>query len=201
MARSRSRWRSRPRPRQSRKRFMQSAQEHEGRKREFAMPQTHIVLALLLALAGTATGGETTPVAADILKLTEGARTKLVWMREVKGFASGRVETWRGGVGEACLFPALSSAGASIASPCSVSSIPLIEPDVRISRIRLSDKVFMPSPTGGCGRAPTAGSGPGFGGGKRPKTAADPARPLGACRTTTAEACRGRVRPRHGRLC
>ena len=33
-----------------------------------------------------------------------------------------RVEMWRGGVGAAYLFPALSSAGASLASPCSVST-------------------------------------------------------------------------------
>jgi len=36
--------------------------------------------------------------------------------------------------------PALSSAGASIASPCFRFHIPLIEPDVRISRFRLSEK-------------------------------------------------------------
>ncbi len=52
----------------------------------------------------------------------------------------GRVEMWRGGLGLAYLFPALSSAGASRARPCSVSTLPLIKPDVRISRIRLSDK-------------------------------------------------------------
>ena len=53
---------------------------------------------------------------------------------------SGRVERWRGGLGAAYLFPALSSAGASLASPYSVSTLPLIKPDVQISRIRLSDK-------------------------------------------------------------
>ena len=47
---------------------------------------------------------------------------------------------WRGGVGAAYLFPALSSAGASLASPCFRFHIPLIEPDVRICRIRLSEK-------------------------------------------------------------
>ena len=47
---------------------------------------------------------------------------------------------WRGGLGVAYLWPALSSAGASLASPCSVSTLPLIEPDRRISRIRLSEK-------------------------------------------------------------
>jgi hypothetical protein len=47
---------------------------------------------------------------------------------------------WRGGVGAAYLFPALSSAGASLASPCFRFHIPLIEPDVRISRFRLSEK-------------------------------------------------------------
>jgi len=35
---------------------------------------------------------------------------------------SGRVEMWRGGLGTAYLFPALSSAGASLADPCSVST-------------------------------------------------------------------------------
>jgi hypothetical protein len=34
----------------------------------------------------------------------------------------GRVEVWRGGLGAAYLFPALSSAGASLAGPCSVST-------------------------------------------------------------------------------
>jgi hypothetical protein len=47
---------------------------------------------------------------------------------------------WRGGLGAAYLLPALSSAGASIASPCFRFHIPLIEPDVRISRFRLSEK-------------------------------------------------------------
>ena len=36
--------------------------------------------------------------------------------------AQSRVEMWRGGVGAAYLFPALSFAGASLASPCSVST-------------------------------------------------------------------------------
>ena len=47
---------------------------------------------------------------------------------------------WRGGLGAAYLLPALSYAGASIASPCFRFHIPLIEPDVRISRFRLSEK-------------------------------------------------------------
>ncbi len=34
---------------------------------------------------------------------------------------TGRVERWRGGLGAAYLFPALSSAGASVSAPCSVS--------------------------------------------------------------------------------
>ncbi len=50
------------------------------------------------------------------------------------------VEMWRGGVGAAYLLPALSSAGASIATPCFRFHIPLIEPDGRISRFRLSEK-------------------------------------------------------------
>ena len=55
-------------------------------------------------------------------------------------FHMGGVEMWRGGVGAAYLLPALSSAGASLASPCFRFHIPLIEPDVRISRFRLSEK-------------------------------------------------------------
>jgi hypothetical protein len=47
---------------------------------------------------------------------------------------------WRGGLGAAYPLPALSSAGASIASPYFRFHIPLIEPDVRISRFRLSEK-------------------------------------------------------------
>jgi hypothetical protein len=50
------------------------------------------------------------------------------------------VEMWRGGLGAAYLLPALSAAGASIASPCFRFHIPLVEPDVRISRFRLSEK-------------------------------------------------------------
>jgi hypothetical protein len=48
---------------------------------------------------------------------------------------------WRGGLGAAYLFPALSSAGASRASPCVRFHIPLIEPDGPVSGIRLSEKV------------------------------------------------------------
>ena len=50
------------------------------------------------------------------------------------------VEMWRGGLGEAYRWPTLSSVGASLASPCFRFHIPLIEPDVRIYRIRLSEK-------------------------------------------------------------
>ena len=50
------------------------------------------------------------------------------------------VEMWRGGVGAAYLLPALSLAGASLASPCFRFHIPLIEPDGPVSGIRLSEK-------------------------------------------------------------
>src|SRR5712664_1505122 len=50
------------------------------------------------------------------------------------------VEVWRGGLGRAYRLPTLSSVGASIAPPCFRVHTPLIEPDVRICRIRLSDK-------------------------------------------------------------
>ena len=54
--------------------------------------------------------------------------------------SAGRVEKWRGGLDAAYQLPALSSAGASLAAPCFRLHFPLVEPDVRISRIRLSDK-------------------------------------------------------------
>src|SRR4029453_10017827 len=50
------------------------------------------------------------------------------------------VEVWRGGLGGAYLLPTLSSVGASLAPPCVRFHTPLIEPDVRICRIRLSEK-------------------------------------------------------------
>ncbi len=46
-------------------------------------------------------------------------------------------------VGSAYLLPPLSSGGASIAGPLLRFHTPLIEPDVQISRIRLSDKTFI----------------------------------------------------------
>ena len=52
----------------------------------------------------------------------------------------GGVEVWRGGLGSAYLLPTLSSVGASLAPPCCRFHTPLIEPDVRIYRIRLSEK-------------------------------------------------------------
>ena len=50
------------------------------------------------------------------------------------------VEVWRGGLGGAYPLPTLSSVGASLAPPCFRFHTPLIEPDVRICRIRLSEK-------------------------------------------------------------
>ena len=50
------------------------------------------------------------------------------------------VEVWRGGLGGAYRLPTLSSVGASLAPPCFRFHTPLIEPDVRIFRIRLSEK-------------------------------------------------------------
>jgi hypothetical protein len=52
----------------------------------------------------------------------------------------GGVEVWRGGLGGAYRLPTLSSVGASLAPPCFRFHTPLIEPDVRICRIRLSEK-------------------------------------------------------------
>ena len=56
------------------------------------------------------------------------------------------VEMWRGGVGAAYLLPALSLAGASLATPCFRFHIPLIEPDGRISRFRLSEREMASAP-------------------------------------------------------
>ncbi len=50
------------------------------------------------------------------------------------------VEVWRDGLGGAYLLPTLSSVGASLAPPCFRFHTPLIEPDVRICRIRFSEK-------------------------------------------------------------
>jgi hypothetical protein len=50
------------------------------------------------------------------------------------------VEVWRGGLGGAYRLPTLSSVGASLTPPCFRFHTPLIEPDVRICRIRLSEK-------------------------------------------------------------
>jgi predicted transcriptional regulator len=44
-------------------------------------------------------------------------------LRTVEGVNYRAVEMWRGGVGAAYLLPALSSAGASLAGPCSVESV------------------------------------------------------------------------------
>ncbi len=50
------------------------------------------------------------------------------------------VEVWRGGLGGTYRLPALSFAGASLFPPCFRFHTPLIEPDVQIYRIRLSEK-------------------------------------------------------------
>ena len=49
------------------------------------------------------------------------------------------VEVLRGGLGGAYLLPTLSSVGASLTQPCCRFHTPLIEPDVRNDRIRLSE--------------------------------------------------------------
>ena len=69
-------------------------------------------------------------------------RKNSIWLpsdRDVGTCFSG-VEVWRGGLGAAYRFPTLSSVGASLAGPCFRFHTPLIEPDVRICRIRLSEK-------------------------------------------------------------
>jgi hypothetical protein len=71
----------------------------------------------------------------------------------------GRVEVWCGGVGGAYLLPTLSAVGASLAPPCCRFHTPLIEPDMRIRRIRLSEKVSRCRPrktAGPCGETDQA---------------------------------------------
>ena len=51
-----------------------------------------------------------------------------------------RVEMWRGSLGLAYLYPALSFAGVSLAAPCSVSTSRSSNLDMRISRIRLTEE-------------------------------------------------------------
>src|SRR5215831_14558976 len=50
------------------------------------------------------------------------------------------VEVWRSGLGGTYRLPTLSSVGASLVPPCFWFHTPLIEPDLRICRIRLSEK-------------------------------------------------------------
>jgi len=60
--------------------------------------------------------------------------------RLVSCLADVWVEVWRGGLGGTYRLPTLSVAGASLFPPCFRFHTPLIEPDVRICRIRLSEK-------------------------------------------------------------
>src|SRR3984893_10230105 len=60
------------------------------------------------------------------------------------------VEVWRGGLGGAYRLPTLSSVGASLAPPCFRFHTPLIEPDVRICRIRLSEKTHAIAEASAC---------------------------------------------------
>jgi hypothetical protein len=62
-----------------------------------------------------------------------------VQMKSARSSMCG-VEVWRGGLDGAYLLPTLSLVGASLALPCFRFHTPLIEPDVRICRIRLSEK-------------------------------------------------------------
>src|SRR5262249_39753155 len=63
------------------------------------------------------------------------ARTELLGMSKMVESRCGAVA-----VGRTYLFPPLSSGGALVVWPCLRFHIPLIEPDRRLSRIRLSDK-------------------------------------------------------------
>src|ERR1022692_4907973 len=72
------------------------------------------------------------------------------WKSGMNGTADGGVEMWRGSLGEAYRLPTLSSVGASLAPPCVRFHIPLIEPDVRIYRIRLSEKTHAIARASAC---------------------------------------------------
>jgi hypothetical protein len=93
----------------------------------------------------------------------------------------GRVERWRGGLGSAYRLPALSSAGASLALPCSVSTSRSSNRTCRFpasgSRTR-----FMRSPTRSGGEVWPGSAGPEFPGAGR-----DIGRiPAQACRSSAA---------------
>ena len=63
--------------------------------------------------------------------------------------AGGGVEVWRGGLGRAYPLAGPFVCRCLTSPPVLRFHIPLIEPDVRVSRIRLSDKVLTLSPTEG----------------------------------------------------
>ena len=102
-----------------------------------------------------------------------------------------RVEEWRGGLGAAYLLPALSSAGASLASAMLRFHSPLIEPDGRISRIRLSDKDSRVRPREAARPRHSGGSGPARRAGTRrgTVTSPDPA-PCACARSHRRSRCR-----------
>jgi len=53
------------------------------------------------------------------------------------------VEVWRGGLGGTYQLPTLSSVGASLFPPCFRFHTPLIEPDVRICRMKCAPAHLM----------------------------------------------------------
>ena len=98
---------------------------------------------------------------------------------------------WRGGLGGAYRLPTLSSVGASLAPPCLRFHTPLVEPDVRICRIRLSEKRFTVSPTGNYSSAWQGGRGPALRAEMTAETAWSPTPPPCAWHITTdAASCK-----------
>ncbi len=71
-------------------------------------------------------------------------------------------------LGSVCLLPPLSSGGASIAEPSLRFHILLIEPDMQISRIRLSDKTHALAHERSSAVHPTHSTGPCYPGVHRP---------------------------------
>jgi hypothetical protein len=70
-------------------------------------------------------------------------RTEQESLPEIKSrtrTSNGGVKMWRGGLGSAYPLPTLSAVGASLFPPCFRFHTPLIEPHVRMCRIRLSEK-------------------------------------------------------------
>jgi len=94
---------------------------------------------------------------------------------------------WRGGLGWACLFPALSFAGASLSKPCSVSTSRSSTGQAQLTHPAPGGNITV-SPTKSCASAPQAGPNQTYRAGRRPSISGSRDLPFCVWRTTTAAA-------------